>query len=172
MRGFKHPYHVDTFKTLEAAREAYPHVDPDRFVPVELGDSYNHPTLGPIRKSSPVEGGAAVRDIDTKRHTAAARAAGHDSYFEVPMAKVSHTIDVVKKDGKVITVASDNRVLLHVHNDDTKLVDTFEVQFDVQGSTYTLLLSQFKDGRMTGLTSVRELVENIGENGDFRKDGT
>lgn len=85
---------------------------------------------------------------------------------------VSHTLDVLKKDGRVITVAPDNRILLHVHNDETKLIDTFELKFDVQGSTYTILLSQFKDGRMTGLTSVRELVENIGENGDFRKEST
>lgn len=85
------------------------------------------------------------------------------------MAKVSHTIDVLKKDGTVVTVAPDNRVLLHVHNDDTKLIDTFELKFDVQGSTYTLLLSKFKDGRMVGLHSERELIENIGDDGDIRK---
>lgn len=55
MRGFKHPFNVDTFKTIEAAREAYPHVDPSRFVPVELGDMFNHPTLGVIRESKPVQ---------------------------------------------------------------------------------------------------------------------
>ena len=84
---------------------------------------------------------------------------------------VSFTVDVVKADGRIITVAPDNRVLLHVHNDDTKLVDTFELKFDVQGSTYTLLLSKFKDGRMTGLHSERELIENIGYDGDVRKEG-
>ena len=151
MRGFKHPFHVDTFKTLEAARAAYPHLDPDRFVPAELGDAYNHPTLGIIRDAFPI--GAIVQNPDANR-------------------QVSHTVDVLKKDGTIVTVAPDNRVLLHVHNDDTKLIDTFELKFDVQGSTYTILLSQFKDGRMTGLHSVRELVENIGDDGDIRKEST
>jgi len=83
--------------------------------------------------------------------------------------KVSPTIDVVKKDGTIVTVAAD-KVLLHVHNDETKLVDTFQLKFDVQGSTYTLLLSKFKDGRMTGHHSERELIENIGDDGDIRKE--
>ena len=94
--------------------------------------------------------------------------------------KVSSTIDVVKKDGTIVTVAAD-KVLLHVHNDETKLVDTFQLKFDVQGSTYTLLLSKFKeaksatrppikDGRMVGIHSERELIENIGDDGDIRKE--
>jgi hypothetical protein len=52
--GYKHPFYVDTFRTLEAAREAYPHVDPERFQQVKLGDLYNHPTLGIVRAFTPL----------------------------------------------------------------------------------------------------------------------
>lgn len=69
MEGFKHPFYVDAFQTLEGACAAYPHVDPARFIPGTLGDLYNHPTAGLVREFTPAPKEETMAKMTRKAQT-------------------------------------------------------------------------------------------------------